>query len=156
MKTRLLFALPVLALALAAPAHADRGGGRDGGHRDGGHRDGGHRDGGHRDGGHRDGGYRGHHRSHSSIGFYFGAPLWDPYPRRYYDPFYDPFYDPYWNRPLVIEQQSPPVYVQRPPDVVPAPAPAPDYWYYCPGFGYYPYVPSCNRPWMQVLPQPAQ
>lgn len=137
MKTRLLFALPVLALALAAPAHADRGGHRDGGGR--------------HDGGHRDGGYRGHHRSHSSIGFYFGAPLWDPYPRRYYDP----FYDPYWDRPLVIEQQSPPVYIQRPPDVAPAPAPQ-NYWYYCPGFGYYPYVPSCNRPWMQVLPQPTQ
>jgi hypothetical protein len=29
-----------------------------------------------------------------------------------------------------------------------------DYWYYCPDpAGYYPYVQTCNKTWMQVVPQ---
>ena len=33
-------------------------------------------------------------------------------------------------------------------------APA-NFWYYCPDQGYYPYVQSCPKGWLQVAPQPA-
>jgi len=38
--------------------------------------------------------------------------------------------------------------------VSPAPAAAPVYWYYCTEpAGYFPYVQSCNRAWIPVVPQ---
>lgn len=81
------------------------------------------------------------------LGFYFGGPVWGPYPYGWYG--YPP---PYVveRRPIVI-QQEPPVYVQQPP---PQQQPA-NYWYYCPDQGYYPYVQACPKGWLQVAPQPA-
>ena len=36
----------------------------------------------------------------------------------------------------------------------PQAAPANNFWYYCVDpAGYYPYVKSCNKSWMQVVPQ---
>ena len=75
------------------------------------------------------------------VGFYFGGPgWWGPYPYGWYPP-------PYVveQRPIVV-QQEPPVYVQQPQQS--------SYWYYCPDLGYYPYVQSCPKGWVQVAPQP--
>lgn len=75
--------------------------------------------------------------------FWWG-PYWWYYPPPYY------VYSP----PQVIIQ-SPPIYVQQeaPP---PAPAPAPEsYWYYCQSAKvYYPYVQTCPEPWVKVPPRP--
>ena len=50
-------------------------------------------------------------------------------------------------RVVVMEQ---PVYVQR----EPVAALPPSYWYYCESAGgYYPDVPSCQEPWVQVPPR---
>ena len=50
-------------------------------------------------------------------------------------------------RVIVAEQ---PVYVQR----EPAAALPPSYWYYCESAGgYYPSVPTCPEPWVQVPPR---
>ena len=50
-------------------------------------------------------------------------------------------------RVVVMEQ---PVYVQR----EPVAALPPSYWYYCKSArGYYPDVPSCREPWVQVPPR---
>jgi hypothetical protein len=43
------------------------------------------------------------------------------------------------------------VYAQATPDPV---ANAANYWYYCTDpAGYFPYVQSCSKAWMQVVPQ---
>ena len=92
---------------------------------------------------------------HGSVGVYFG-PYWGwawpyyygyPYGYPYAYPFayypYDyPYYDPY------------PAYAPNT-FVAPAPsAPSTVYWYYCTDpAGYYPYVRTCSKPWMPVLPQ---
>jgi hypothetical protein len=122
----------------AAPMHGGGGGGHVGGGHVGG---GGHFAGGHAGaaghgfrGGH---GFSGHggHFNHFHGGFrggvIIGAPLFWPY---YYPYTYDP-------------------YVYDPPTTYVAPAP-PTYWYYCQSAGgYYPTVPACPEPWVQV---PAQ
>jgi hypothetical protein len=60
-----------------------------------------------------------------------GAPLFYPYP--YYPPVYAP-------APVYTE---PPAYIEQGSEV----------YYYCPDSRqYYPDVPSCPSPWMQVLP----
>jgi len=96
------------------------------------------------------GGYGGGHW-HSSVGFYFGAPLFGyPY---YSAPYYSPYYYP---APVVVQQQSP-VYVEQSPQAAPPAQPsAPaNYWYYCAGSnGYYPYVKECPAGWQRVAPQP--
>jgi len=93
------------------------------------------------------------HRSYSSFGFSFGAPLYSyPY---YRDPFYrDPFYYPYYYPPTVITVPvTPPVYIQQPPPIVQQ-YPS-GYWYYCTNpKGYYPYIQECPRGWQQVEPTP--
>jgi hypothetical protein len=72
------------------------------------------------------------------IGPGFGwAPGYWYYPPAYYYP------------PPVVVQQAPPVYIQRS-----APPPA---WYYCESAnGYYPRVPTCPEPWVQVAPEPPE
>lgn len=79
-------------------------------------------------------------------GYWGGHPYW--HPRPYWG------YRPYWRAPLYYA--VPPVILQQPAVVVPAP-PAQQYWYYCwnPA-GYYPYVTHCPGGWQAVPPQPAR
>ncbi|MDY7579828.1 hypothetical protein RGU70_16050 [Herbaspirillum sp. RTI4] len=73
-------------------------------------------------------------------GVTIGGPYWGPGP-------YSPYYYP--PQPIIIERpvyQAPEVYVEKA-------QPAPDYWYFCKeSNGYYPYVQSCARGWMKVVP----
>ncbi len=94
-------------------------------------------------------------RGHAHIGVVIGAPFiggpyWGP---GYYGPY--PYYPPAYYPPVVVERQSPPVYIeQSQPAAAPAPAPE-NYWYYCAETkAYYPYVKDCPGPWQRVSPQP--
>ena len=139
-KTRIGLVLAVLALCIgnSAGAWARDGHGPRGGH------------GGWSRG---DYGHRGHVRSHSSFGFYIGAPLfWWPdayyYPRYYYPPYY------YYPRSRVYIEEEPPVYIQRNDTAAASTTPPASYWYYCQNpQGYYPYVKECPGGWMKVVPQ---
>jgi hypothetical protein len=97
-------------------------------------------------------------RGHSHVGVVLDVPL---YPGYYPGPYYQPYYpSPYYSPPMVVVPSSPPVYVQQPAAVMPAPAvqavPQENYWYYCTkAKGYYPYVTSCPGGWTKVSPQPA-
>jgi len=64
---------------------------------------------------------------------FIGAPfVWDPF-----------WYAPPASPPVIIER-GPQVYVQKP---------QPSYWYYCADAGaYYPYVQQCPNGWMKVVP----
>jgi len=73
------------------------------------------------------------HRHHAVVGgaVVFGAPFFYPYPY-YYPPVYP-----------VPAYSEPPVYIEQGSGVL----------YYCPDSrDYYPNVPTCPSPWMQVLP----
>jgi len=105
-------------------------------------------------GGHFRGG--GHHHHGARVGVFIGAPAlafgygYAPY---YYPPAYYP-YAPYYPAPVVVAPATPPVYIERPDEQAAAPAPATDYWYYCPDTKtYYPYVGTCASPWQRVAPQ---
>lgn len=97
-----------------------------------------------------DRGYRhGNHRGgYTQFGVVIG-PGWGPW---YYPPAY--YYPP--SPPIVIER-APQVYIEQ---YAPPPAPEvqgsqPNYWYYCNASkAYYPYVNECPRGWQRVLPQP--
>jgi hypothetical protein len=79
------------------------------------------------------------------IGIGIGVPLFAP--AWYYPP---PAY--YYPAPVVVAQ--PPVYVERA-QAQAAPAPAEQWWYYCPDSKtYYPYVQQCSSQWQRVSPQP--
>lgn len=94
------------------------------------------------------------HRGHVEFGVVIGGPYWGPW--GYPPPYYYPPYYPY--PPVVVERQAP-VYIEQSPPVAapPAPAPAPEnYWYYCAAAkGYYPYVNECPGGWQRVQPQPS-
>jgi hypothetical protein len=48
--------------------------------------------------------------------------------------------------PFAVEPQT---FVERPAE----PQPATTFWYYCSDpAGYFPWVPTCNRPWTPVTP----
>ena len=80
------------------------------------------------------------------IGFPFYSPWVYPFPYPAY-PF--PLYSP----PVVV-QAAPQTFVQQP--EAPPPAPAPQYWYYCPtSQSFYPYVNECPAGWVQVPPEPS-
>jgi hypothetical protein len=83
------------------------------------------------------------------VGVVIGAPIvaspwwYHPYPYPY--PYY---FDPYYDLPAVYVQEQPSVYIEQP-----APAPTPQYWYYCEASKtYYPYVQTCATPWQRVIP----
>ena len=110
--------------------------------------------------GHRHGHGHGHGQHHQgprvslSFGHYFGPWGYSPY---FYDPF---FYSRRWNeRPIVIEQPAPQVYVEQP-QVYSQAAPMPqaaanNYWYFCEAAqAYWPYVKECSGGWQRVIPQP--
>ncbi len=145
--------LAAAALAMPAPAMADRGGHRGHGY--------GH---GHGGGHHWNGGPR--------IGVYVPAPVYRPHyyapPRGYYAP------PPVYHAPRLIHSaplvyvppvvyssrnHAPPVYVERNDlgAAPPAPAPAADtaFWFFCADSNtYYPYVTQCVTPWERVVPTP--
>jgi len=55
---------------------------------------------------------------------------------------------------VVALPPSPPVYIEKGGEPPAVPAPASNYWYYCPDSqGYYPYVRECQSGWLTVLPQ---
>lgn len=97
----------------------------------------------------------GHHHGYGgprvtlSLGPYFGPWGYAPY---FYDPF---FYSRRWNdRPIVIEQPAPQVYVEQPQAYAQA-APTNNYWYFCEAAqAYWPYVKECPGGWQRVVPQP--
>jgi hypothetical protein len=100
-----------------------------------------------------DHGNHGHVRFGVMIGPYWGGPwVYSPYPY-YYPPYYPP---------VVVERQTPQVYIeQQPASATPPPPAAPvaaaptNYWYYCAAAkGYYPYVKECPSGWQKVSPQP--
>lgn len=101
------------------------------------------------------------------MGVYFGPGWWGPYWGPYWGgtywgaPYWGGYYygAPYYYPPVVV-QQAPQVYIERdaPPQTAPAPvmpAPAQQWWYFCPGANaYYPYVRECPGGWQRVAPQP--
>lgn len=96
----------------------------------------------------------GHHhhggpRVSLAFGPYFGPWGYSPY---FYDPF---FYSRRWDdRPIVIEQPAPQVYVEQPQAYSQA-APTNNYWYFCEAAqAYWPYVKECPSGWQKVVPQP--
>ncbi len=93
---------------------------------------------------------------------YYGRPFYRP---RHYGYFSSRFYGPAYYPPLyspVVVVPTPPVYIQQPQPVQPAPPAASvitttHYWHYCEDpAGYYPEVESCPGGWIQVPPRPAQ
>jgi hypothetical protein len=93
--------------------------------------------------------WRGH------FGFYFGVPLYAPYPYYYPRPYY-PYPVPYYvYPPAPYGLPGPPAYVEHGDAQAPAQQPEPPYWYYCPDSNaYYPYVRQCPSPWQRVPQQP--
>ena len=92
--------------------------------------------------------FRGH-GDHVGIGVWVGPGWWGPGWGGPYYP-YDPYY-PYYTAPPVITKQ-PDTYIQQQP---PAQAEEPSYWYFCKDpKGYYPYVKTCPKGWLKVVPSP--
>ena len=143
MRRRAWIVLLALLLIPVVPGLADARGRHGGGHGyKGGH---GHR-GGH---GH---GHRGGHGYSYRGGYGYQAwygPWW--YPTYYAYPY--PY--PYLHETTVIVEETP-IYVERPQEAAPRPAPPePAYWYYCESRGgYYPDVAKCPEDWVKVLPRP--
>ena len=76
--------------------------------------------------GHHD--FDGRHHFHGHVGVIIGVPVWGP-----------PIYYP----PPVYIEQGPSVYIEQ----------GSYYWYYCPDpSGYYPYIQSCSKGWLRVVP----
>jgi hypothetical protein len=91
-------------------------------------------------------------RGHSRVTF--GINLGVPIGPWYYPPYYP--YPPMVAVPtypnIVAAQPSPPVYIEKGGEGLPATSS--NYWYYCPDpQGYYPYVQECRTGWLTVLPQ---
>lgn len=92
--------------------------------------------------------YGGHWGGSIWIGPGWAGPVWGPvYPYPYYG--YYGWPPTVVERPVII-RESPPVYVERSPNVDDE-----SYWYYCPKpEGYYPYVKKCPKGWLKVVPSP--
>jgi len=89
---------------------------------------------------------------HGHFGFYFGVPLYAPYPY-YYPPPYLPYPAPYYAYPPT--PYAPQVYVDGGEAQSPAQPAQSAYWYYCPeSKAYYPYVDQCQSPWQRLPIQP--
>ena len=85
------------------------------------------------------------------MGLGLGLGMWELSHPYYAYPYYN-----YDAPPIIIQQQSPDVYVQPAPQYAPAPpVPEPNFWYYCQeAQGYYPYIKQCPQGWMKVVPTP--
>lgn len=81
-----------------------------------------------------------HFRGGIWVGPVWGPGWWGaPYPYPY----------PYYSSPPVVIRQEPQEYIQAPQPQ----AQQQQYWYFCPDpQGYYPYVKSCPKGWMKVVP----
>ncbi len=174
-------AAAALALLVASPSFAQRGGGHAGGgggmHGGGGggfHGGGMHGGGGMRGGGgwHGSGGWHGgdHHGGwhgghHGGADFFFGVgpgwwdPWWYGYPYYGYGyPYYGYGYGygyPYGGYyPPPVAQSEPPVYVEPGDERRDEPRASERYWYYCPSSKkYYPNVGTCREEWLRVAPR---
>ena len=130
----LSLAFMVAVMIVTLPANADRGrhaakhGGHGGYHGYKGH-----------------GGYHDHGGGHIGVGVYLGPGWWGPAWR---DPYlYYPYY-PYYPVPIVVQQPSTEIFVQRAPQREES-----YYWYYCrESQGYYPDVDKCPGGWLKVVP----
>ncbi|SNB47239.1 hypothetical protein [Geobacter sp. DSM 9736] len=92
----------------------------------------------------RGGGHGGGHGRHGGthFGIFLSPGWWGP---GWWGPRY-PYY-PYYQQPPIIIQQPREEYVPPPP------AEEQQYWYYCPDpQGYYPYVKTCPKGWLKVVP----
>ncbi|MBP6279517.1 MAG: hypothetical protein KA388_07115 [Rhodocyclaceae bacterium] len=104
---------------------------------------------------HLHGHLHGHHHGYGgprvslSLGPHYGPWGYAPY---FHDPF---FYSRRWNdRPIVIEQPAPQVYVEQPQAYAQA-APTNNDWYFCEAAqAYWPYIKECPGGWQRVVPQP--
>jgi hypothetical protein len=109
-------------------------------------------------GSHHGGHHGGHrHHVHGRVVVGVGPWWWGPaYPYWYYPPPYYAYPPPYYSTPNVVIDE-PPVYIQGPAAQAPAsqaPGTPSGYWYYCPSTqAYYPDVPTCQEPWVQVSPR---
>jgi len=130
----------------------------------------------HRHNGHHN---HGHHRHHHSgggwgagygavvgagvigygLGSFFGTRPYYGYPAGGFAPAYgyapaNGYAPAYGYAPVVAAPVAPPpVYIQRQ-DVVQAQPQSSNYWHYCRNpEGYYPYIKSCPKGWLQVVPQ---
>jgi hypothetical protein len=84
-----------------------------------------------------------HFRGHFHGGVFIGLSPW------WWGGFY-PY--PYYYPPVTYS--PPPVVVQESPTYIQGPAPAQNYWYYCPSTrAYYPTVQTCAENWLQVAPR---
>lgn len=147
------------------------GGGHGGGTSGGGGWQGGYRGGGHSGGWHGGygGGYHGWRGGYwgggwygGGVGVYLGGPWWGlPYwGAPYYDYGYAYGYPYGYSAYPGYAAQDPVVYAEQPQANAPAAAPpsAPTVsWFYCTNPpGYYPYVQSCSKPWIRVVPDATQ
>jgi hypothetical protein len=105
-------------------------------------------------------GYYGGYRGYGWGGGYWGARYgwgWYGWPLAYAGAYtwgYPYFYGA-WSYPVdttvYIQQESPALTYTPLPQAAPS---ANSFWYFCVDpAGYYPYVKSCNKSWMQVVPQ---
>jgi hypothetical protein len=107
------------------------------------------------------GGFRGHsgfhhdgfHHNHGHFDVFVDVPLFG-FPL-FWDPFFYPYYYPYsaypYSAPVYVEQE-PPVYIERGSGY----EHGSDYWYYCADRrAYYPYVRTCPKGWLRVVPESA-
>ena len=93
------------------------------------------------------------HRGRVGVGLYFGVPIGGYY---YGAPYYYPPYYPYYPPATMVVPSQPQTYIEQgAPQAAPQPAPAQNFWYYCPDSrAYYPYVRDCPAGWQRVSPQP--
>ena len=92
-----------------------------------------------------------HSRSHVQLGVMIG-PSWDPW---YYRPYRYPYYEPYYPPVVMVQPQSPPVYIEQGGGTIAESSRQTNYWYYCNASRtYYPYVNECPGGWQRVVPQP--
>ena len=99
--------------------------------------------GGHGGGGHFNGG--GHFGGRGFYGGFYGGYFGFPYGY------------PYWGYPYDYPYAYPYSYAYTEPSVTYSAPQQNNYWYFCKdAHGYYPYVTSCPRGWLRVVPTPPQ
>jgi hypothetical protein len=99
--------------------------------------------------------WHGHGHDHGHFSFRGGVwigpgwgPWWWGYPGYpYYYPYYPYYYPDYYEPPVVMEERTPAYSGQTPQGE------DQNYWYFCPDSkNYYPYVKTCPKGWLKVVP----